>query len=237
MGTADAEAYPPNSESCCVLRCCLMSISTARWLNLNVRTHSMALLFFASYYISTRRLRQTLTARALLLQAWAGEPDNVKKAQDILYQLAVANGQAQVCPCYSPNAGMRALAVAPGNITQSRAPYTLLLKSLFGTCCPLWRLRWDIAYGPPVASLWLIRSACIDNHGVWRSPLANLCCAAAGAVQGAPPCAGRRPHPAGAALWGRREVAASKRPAVICASKRAQHTRLPVSNCLQQHCY
>ena len=41
---------------------------------------------------------QALDVCALLLQAWAGEPDNVKKAQDILYQLAVANGQAQVGP-------------------------------------------------------------------------------------------------------------------------------------------
>lgn len=44
-------------------------------------------------------MRQTVTASALSLQAWAGEPDNVKKAQDILYQLAVANGQAQVRLC------------------------------------------------------------------------------------------------------------------------------------------
>ena len=58
---------------------------------------------------STWRPHQTLTACALLLQAWAGEPDNVKKAQDILYQLAVSNGQAQVGPRYFLRAELCAL--------------------------------------------------------------------------------------------------------------------------------
>ena len=57
---------------------------------------------------------QALTVCILLLQAWAGEPDNVKKAQDILYQLAVANGQAQVGPRRSCSLSDRICALNQG---------------------------------------------------------------------------------------------------------------------------
>jgi Fructose-bisphosphate aldolase class-I len=87
-------------------------------------------------FSSTRYTHFGTCISALPLQAWAGEPDNVKKAQDILYQLAVANGQAQVGHRHSFPFGMCAL--HRGCFAEQGARCWLQLP--LGTRRFLWRL-------------------------------------------------------------------------------------------------